>query len=71
MVAASVWSLLIPSIEMRAESSSWSVLPAAIGFLAGVSKMKAVGYLGDAQLRGSQEERSLRQIHLLCLWLRL
>ena len=36
MVAASVWSLLIPSIEMRAESGNWSVLPAAIGFLAGV-----------------------------------
>ena len=35
MVAASVWSLLIPSIEMRAESD-WAVLPAAIGFLAGV-----------------------------------
>ena len=36
MVAASVWSLLIPAIEMRAEGGSWAVLPAAIGFLAGV-----------------------------------
>ena len=36
MVAASVWSLLIPSFEMQAESGNWSVLPAAIGFLAGV-----------------------------------
>ena len=36
MVAASVWSLLIPSIEMRAASGNWSVLPASIGFLAGV-----------------------------------
>ncbi len=36
MIAASVWSLLIPAIEMRAESDHWAVLPAAIGFLAGV-----------------------------------
>ena len=36
MVAASVWSLLIPSIEMRSGSGGWAVFPAAIGFLAGV-----------------------------------
>ncbi len=36
MIAASVWSLLIPAIEMRTESGGWAVLPAAIGFLAGV-----------------------------------
>ena len=36
MIAASVWSLLIPAIEMRAGSGHWAVLPAAIGFLAGV-----------------------------------
>lgn len=36
MVAASVWSLLIPAIEMKAESGVWSVVPAAIGFLLGI-----------------------------------
>ena len=35
MVAASVWSLLIPSMEMGG-SSSWSVVPAAVGFLLGM-----------------------------------
>ena len=35
MVAASVWSLLIPSIEMSGEGAM-SVFPAAVGFLAGV-----------------------------------
>ncbi|MDL2303897.1 ZIP family metal transporter [Bacteroides sp. OttesenSCG-928-D19] len=38
MIAASVWSLLIPSIDMAEEqglSASW--LPAAIGFLAGMA----------------------------------
>ena len=36
MVAASVWSLLIPSMEMVEESGKWSVLPAAVGFLLGM-----------------------------------
>ena len=36
MVAASVWSLLIPSIEMESAAGSWAVLPAALGFLLGV-----------------------------------
>ena len=37
MVAASVWSLLIPSMEMVADSGRLSVLPAAIGFLLGMA----------------------------------
>ena len=36
MVAASVWSLLIPAMEMEAGSGKWSVLPAAVGFLLGI-----------------------------------
>jgi len=36
MVAASVWSLLIPSMEMVADSGRWSVVPAAVGFLLGM-----------------------------------
>ena len=36
MVAASIWSLLIPSMEMVADSGRWSVLPAAVGFLLGM-----------------------------------
>ena len=43
MVAASVWSLLIPSMEMVAPSQPstvgeaiWSVVPAAVGFLLGM-----------------------------------
>ncbi len=37
MVAASVWSLLIPAMEMEAGRGAWSVLPAAAGFLAGIA----------------------------------
>lgn len=36
MVAASVWSLLIPAMEMEADAGKWSVLPAAVGFLLGI-----------------------------------
>ena len=42
MVAASVWSLLIPSIDMAAAARPaaggglWTVMPAAVGFLAGM-----------------------------------
>ena len=36
MVAASVWSLLIPSMDMVADSGKWAVFPAAVGFLMGM-----------------------------------
>ena len=37
MVAASVWSLLIPAMELKTDSGAWSVVPAAVGFLIGIS----------------------------------
>lgn len=37
MIAASVWSLLIPAIDMAAEQGVTAWVPAAIGFLAGVA----------------------------------
>ena len=36
MVAASVWSLLIPSLEMSAEKGGVTWLPAAVGFMIGI-----------------------------------
>ena len=45
MVAASVWSLLIPSMEMSAGEGICTVLPAAIGFIAGMGFLLAVDYL--------------------------
>lgn len=36
MVAASVWSLILPAIEQSAAMGAWSFLPAASGFWAGV-----------------------------------
>lgn len=37
MVAASVWSLLIPSIEMSGKEGLLSVVPATVGFIVGIS----------------------------------
>ena len=36
MVAASVWSLIIPAMEMEEAKGAWAVLPAAVGFLLGM-----------------------------------
>ncbi|MCM1111444.1 MAG: ZIP family metal transporter [Clostridium sp.] len=36
MVAASVWSLLIPSIEMTGKEGFASIIPAIVGFLGGI-----------------------------------
>ncbi len=35
MIAASIWSLLLPSISMSSDWGKWNFLPAVIGFLAG------------------------------------
>ena len=45
MVAASVWSLIIPSMEMEADKGAWSVVPAAIGFLIGIGFLLAIDEL--------------------------
>ena len=36
MVAASIWSLLIPAMEQSEDKGKWAFLPAAIGFWCGV-----------------------------------
>ena len=45
MVAASVWSLLIPSMEMVESSGQWRVVPAAVGFLAGIGFLLMIDML--------------------------
>lgn len=36
MVAASIWSLILPAIEQSAQLGAWSFVPAAVGFWAGI-----------------------------------
>ena len=45
MVAASVWSLLIPALEQSASMGVWSFLPAVIGFWIGVLFLLALDHL--------------------------
>lgn len=45
MVAASVWSLLIPSIEASGFEGSMSVMPATVGFLAGMGFLLLIDQL--------------------------
>ena len=52
MVAASVWSLLIPAMEVEAGSGAWSVVPAAIGFLLGMGFLLLIDEL-TPHLHGS------------------
>ena len=59
MVAASVWSLLIPSIEMGGEEFS-RVFPAAVGFLAGVGFLLLIDELTPHLHVGSQKAEGLK-----------
>lgn len=45
MVAASVWSLLIPSIEMSSDAGKGAVIPAVIGFLLGMAFLLFIDYI--------------------------
>lgn len=60
MVAASVWSLLIPSMEMSAGEGICTVLPAAIGFIAGMGFLLAVDYLTPHLHIGDESPEGLR-----------
>jgi len=64
MVAASVWSLLIPAMEMEADKEAWSVLPAAVGFLLGIGFLLMLDeltphlHLGTSQPEGPKSRLS-------------
>ena len=62
MVAASVWSLLIPSIDMASTSLEGlrSVLPAALGFLLGIGFLLLIDELTPHLHLGSQKSEGPR-----------
>ncbi|MBQ8071660.1 MAG: ZIP family metal transporter [Bacteroidales bacterium] len=45
MVAASVWSLLIPSMEMCRDMGGWAAMPATVGLLAGFAFLLLIDYV--------------------------
>jgi len=60
MVAASAWSLLIPAMEMEEAKGAWSVVPAAVGFLAGVGFLLLIDELTPHLHVGSSQPEGLR-----------
>ena len=77
MVAASVWSLLIPSIEMAAplegdlSAAGERVLPAAIGFLAGIAFLLLIDeltpHLHNGALKAEGPKSKLPRTAMLAL----
>ena len=70
MVAASVWSLLIPAMEMTSihnsqfrihnEASVWSVMPAAVGFLLGMGFLLLIDELTPHLHIGTEKPEGVR-----------
>ena len=60
MVAASVWSLLIPAMEMEADREAWSVVPAATGFLLGMGFLLLIDCLTPHLHVGSDRPEGVR-----------
>ncbi len=60
MVAASVWSLLIPAMEMEATKGAWSVFPAAAGFLLGIGFLLMIDELTPHLHIGTDKPEGLR-----------
>lgn len=59
MVAASVWSLIIPAIEMSEPMAKWSFLPAAIGIVLGMACLLLIDRLvPQCYLEGKNTEKS-------------
>lgn len=64
MVAASVWSLLIPGMEMAADMGKWRVMPAVAGFVTGMAFLLIIDkitphlHLGESKPEGPRSHLS-------------
>lgn len=60
MVAASIWSLLIPSMEQSAAMGSWAFVPAVIGFWVGILFLLLLDHIIPHLHRNSDESEGPR-----------
>lgn len=60
MVAASVWSLLIPALELSQDYGKWSFVPAASGFAAGIAFLYGLDKLIPHLHLGGEKPEGLR-----------
>lgn len=75
MVAASVWSLLLPAIEQASGMGRWSFVPAAAGFWVGVAFLLALDHIiphlhrNSRQVEGPQSRLSRTTMMVLAVTL--
>lgn len=55
MVAASIWSLLIPSMEQSAHMGTWAFVPAVVGFWVGILFLLLLDHIIPHLHRNSEE----------------
>lgn len=60
MIAASVWSLIIPSIEGASDWGQWSFVPALIGLLAGGAFLVVIDHIVPHIHKGTDEAEGPR-----------
>lgn len=72
MVAASFWSLLLPAVEMQGDTK-WAVMPAAVGFLAGIGFLLLIDvltphlHIGTTQPEGPRSSLSRTTMLMLAV----
>ena len=65
MVAASIWSLLLPAIEQGASLGVWRFIPATIGFWIGILFLMAIDYFAPPEcIEGEQKDNLLLAVTL-------
>ena len=60
MVAASIWSLLLPAMEQAADMGRWSFVPAVVGFWLGIFFLLGLDRLIPHLHRGSAEAEGIK-----------
>ena len=60
MVAASIWSLLLPAMEQAADMGRWSFVPAVVGFWLGILFLLGLDRLIPHLHRGSSEAEGVK-----------
>ena len=60
MVAASIWSLLIPSMEQSAHMGTWAFVPAVVGFWVGILFLLLLDHIIPHLHRNSEEAEGPR-----------
>lgn len=60
MVAAAIWSLIDPALELSSTMGKWAFLPAAIGFMLGIGFLLLLDTLVPHIHKGTEESEGLK-----------